>query len=197
MRVSDYLREVCGLKDETCLALGLIYVAMTAGWYLAFERECWVSEKPQFVRVDELNRLHSDLGPAIRYSDGFQVYAMKGVLVPDWLVTTPKRLTARQISDERNLEVRRIMLDIYGPEKYLRYIGAKPISTDDFGTLYQARFDDDEPLLMVKVINSTPEPDGSFKDYWIRVPPTVRTAREAVAWTFNMKPEDYLPGIET
>src|SRR5258708_19796990 len=37
---------------------------------------------------------------------------------------------------------------------------------------------------MIEVINRTPEPDSSFKHYWLRVPPTMRTAREAVAWTF-------------
>ncbi len=44
---------------------------------------------------------------------------------------------------------------------------------------------------MVKVVNSTPEPDGSFKDYFLRVPPTCQTALEAVAWTFDKTPEQY------
>jgi hypothetical protein len=55
----------------------------------------------------------------------------------------------------------------------------------------------DEPLVMVKVRNSTPEPDGAYKDYFLRVPPTMRTAREAVAWTFGLEAEDYKPTQET
>ena len=39
---------------------------------------------------------------------------------------------------------------------------------------------------MVEVVNSTPEPDGSRKTYFLRVPPTIGTAREAVAWTFGL-----------
>ena len=57
-------------------------------------------------------------------------------------------------------------------------------------------------FLMVKVVNSTPEPDGSFKDYFIRVPPAFgdgqHTARSAVAWTFEESDEaDYAPLVET
>ena len=44
---------------------------------------------------------------------------------------------------------------------------------------------DGEPLTVVEVVNSTPEPDGSHRRYFLRVPPDTRTAREAVAWTFG------------
>ena len=50
---------------------------------------------------------------------------------------------------------------------------------------------------MVKVINSTLESDGKVKEYFLRVPKDMQSAKEAVAWTFNMKPEDYLPMVET
>jgi hypothetical protein len=47
------------------------------------------------------------------------------------------------------------------------------------------------------VINSTPEPDGRFKRYWLRVPPDTKTAHEAVAWTFGVPAKDYSPTVET
>jgi hypothetical protein len=31
------------------------------------------------------------------------------------------------------------------------------------------------------------------RDYVLRVPPTMNSAREAVAWTFGMKAEEYQP----
>ena len=52
-------------------------------------------------------------------------------------------------------------------------------------------------IVMVKVRNSTPEPDGSVKDYWLRVPPDMKTARSAVAWTFGMERNEYAPMMET
>jgi hypothetical protein len=51
---------------------------------------------------------------------------------------------------------------------------------------------------MLRVENSTPEPDGTYKFYFIRVPPDMRTAQQAVAWTFGMEdPKDYEPDFET
>jgi hypothetical protein len=50
---------------------------------------------------------------------------------------------------------------------------------------------------MVELLNSTPEPDGSVKTYHLRVPPTMRTAREAVAWTFDVPAEQYAPLVES
>ena len=50
---------------------------------------------------------------------------------------------------------------------------------------------------MVEVVNSTPEPDGTRKTYFLRVPPTTRTAREAVAWTFGLRADAYRPAVET
>ena len=50
---------------------------------------------------------------------------------------------------------------------------------------------------MVHVVNSTPEPDGTSKKYMLRVPPEIQSAREAIAWTFSLKPEEYTPLLET
>jgi hypothetical protein len=63
--------------------------------------------------------------------------------------------------------------------------------------LFRKELAGDEPLVMVKVVNATPEADGSFKDYFLRVPPTVQTAREAVAWTFGKAADDYGPVKES
>jgi hypothetical protein len=54
-----------------------------------------------------------------------------------------------------------------------------------------------ELLALVHVTNATLEPDGTRKGYVLPVPPTVRTAREAVAWTFGMTAKTYRPAQET
>jgi hypothetical protein len=50
---------------------------------------------------------------------------------------------------------------------------------------------------MVRVENGTPELDGTRKSYWLRVPPNITTAQEAVAWTFDTKAKDYQPQVQT
>ena len=106
-------------------------------------------------------------------------------------------LTAAGITAERDVEVRRVMLERYGAERYLRESQAAPVQRDARGELWRAELADDEPLVMVRVVNRTPEPDGSHREYWLRVPPTMQTAREAVAWTFGKRPASYAPLRET
>lgn len=50
---------------------------------------------------------------------------------------------------------------------------------------------------MVEVVNGTEEPDGTFKNYHLRVPPNITTAHEAVAWTYGMKAEEYDLAVRT
>ena len=50
---------------------------------------------------------------------------------------------------------------------------------------------------MVEVVNSTPEPDGTSRTYWLRVPPATRTAREGIAWTFGLTEAEYHPEKQT
>jgi hypothetical protein len=45
----------------------------------------------------------------------------------------------------------------------------------------ELRGDIEEPLVLVEVENATVEPDGTRKHYLLRVPPHMRTARDAVA----------------
>lgn len=50
---------------------------------------------------------------------------------------------------------------------------------------------------MAEVVNKSPEPDGSYKTYYLKTPPTARTIEEAVAWTFGMTAEEYQLSAET
>jgi len=192
----DYFRQICGLA--TCERLdGLSSLHRTSGWWIARKGVALLSDRPIVLKRDARGRLHADDGPALAYSDGWDLYVWHGVTVPEIVIRQPERLTAAQIRDERNAEVRRVMLDRFGTDRYVREIGARKLSSDDFGTLWRADLRGDEPLVMVEVVNATAEPDGSFKDYWLRVPPTMRTAREAVAWTFGKTAAEYTPAVQS
>lgn len=45
--------------------------------------------------------------------------------------------------------------------------------------------------------NATAEADGTFKEYFLRVPPSITRARDAVVWTFGMRPSQYKPDLES
>jgi hypothetical protein len=171
--------------------------AFCAGcWFLFWTDDTlyWVA-KPTLHR-DGQRRLHSELGPAVE-SDAEPLFFWHGVLVDPYLVRNPQLITVKHIEMESNAEVRRVMMERFGEARYLQESGAQEIHCDDFGVLFRKEVPGDEPLVMVKVVNSTPEPDGTLKDYWLRVPPNMERARQAVAWTFGKQENEYAPEVET
>jgi hypothetical protein len=90
------------------------------------------------------------------------------------IIEEPGRITIEAIRAEVNAEVRRVMIERYGLSRYLLDSKAIKLCEDEFGELYKADLEGDEPLVMVKVMNSTPETDGSFKPYFLRVHPELR-----------------------
>src|SRR4029077_16694720 len=115
------------------------------------------------------------------------------------------RITVAKIDGETNAEIRRVMIERYcfghevsGAGAYLRDAGAKRLDHDEqFGTLWRREVIGDEPIVMVEVINRSPEPDGHFRHYFLRVPPDIAGSHAAVAWTFGKTPKTYHPLIES
>ena len=105
--------------------------------------------------------------------------------------------TLASIDCESNVDVRRVLIERYGVENYLLDSGAEIRHYDQCGTLYVTELPNDENIAMVRVTNSTPEPDGQFRTYFLRVPPNITTAREAVAWTFGLTSAEYNPHVES
>lgn len=150
------------------------------------------------VTVDDRLRLHSfGTDPAVKFNNGVAIYYHHGVRVPDYVIKEPSRITVQDIQKEANTEVRRVMLEKYGYEKYLKNSKARLLGEDPIGKLWQVDIPLDEPLVMVEVLNSTPEPDGSIRTYFLRVPPQMTSPREAIAWTFGLRKEQYFPKQET
>lgn len=76
------------------------------GWIFPYNDFCVLSEKPQVLKIRN-NRLHNETGPALSYSDGFKIYALNGVIMPEWVINQPKEnLKAKDILDIKNAEQR-------------------------------------------------------------------------------------------
>jgi hypothetical protein len=164
---------------------------------MCLEGVVFVCEKPHSFHLNEERNAHYDNGPFLAYSDGFSEYAWQGTLVPKLVVEEPESITWQLIEETRNAEVRRVMLEKFGISRYVDEAGVEPVHEDQFGTLFRREMPDDEPLVLLKVLNSTPEPDGTIKEYFLRVPPHIETAKQAVAWTFDLDPEEYDPLVQT
>jgi len=67
---------------------------------------------------------------------------------------------------------------------------------DETGVLWRQRWRW-EAWAAVEVINGTPEVDGTRKRYFLQVPANMRTAREAVAWTYGLPEARYRPTVRS
>lgn len=164
-------------------------------WML--DEVCFASERAREIHLDERQRLYCSHGQSVRYATGWGFWHWHDVRMPRHAIEHPERMTVATINRETNVEVRRAMIEIYGHTRYLVHSGAALIHEDARGKLWRRQQGGLEPILIVEVRNSTPEPDGSIKNYFLRVPPDMRSASQAVAWTFGMTVHTYRPRIET
>ncbi|WP_338894476.1 DUF6745 domain-containing protein [Streptomyces sp. TG1A-60] len=192
-----WLAALDAASDTDSRLDGLTEVARTAGWWWPYENVAVVAERPVELHRDEAGRLDRGDGPALAYADGFALHAWRGLPVPGGFLDRLGALTPAEIRAEENAELRRVMLEHYGYDRYLEESGAKPVHRDESGVLWRIALPGDEDVVMVEVVNSTPEPDGTSRTYWLRVPPTTTTAREGVAWTFGLSAEAYEPLRQT
>jgi hypothetical protein len=151
--------RVAGLESSPRLEAFADAVASLGMWWVQ-RGAVILTDQPTTIARDDHGRLHSETGPALAWADGHSLHAIHGVRVPREVVEAPETITVDQVRDERNQEVRRVMLDRYGHQRYLRDAGAERVHTDDAGTLWRCPLPGDEPLVMVEVTNATPDPEG-------------------------------------
>ena len=196
----------------------MIEFAKCAAWTWAYDDVAIITDRPMAFHRDEIGRPHCETGPALAYRDGVVLYALHGVTVPRFVIEEPEKITNELIEKEPNAEVRRVMLERFGWSRYLMETNSEildEIKEEDAeeatdirlarlyrcglrgASLYRKTIPGDEDLVMIKLINSTPEPDGSLKPYLLRVPPTTKNCLEAVAWINWKQADDYRPGVES
>jgi len=120
----------------------------------------------------------------------------RGMPIPPEVAAELPTLTVARIHEEANAEVRRVMVEYYGFDRYLREADATRVHEDETGILWRQRWRW-EAWAAVEVVNGTPEPDGTYKHYFLQVPPTMRTPREAVAWTYGLSERHYRLAMRT
>lgn len=170
--------------------------------------------------TNEIGNLHSDTEPAWRsptriiwYKDGRKhgidadkfgsiSYYYENIRIPPKFhqaVSNPDLLSVEEVLTHSNTECRYVGIKIIGHEKIKNSRKCKLINSCDKTGMELFSISDifADPILYLKVINSTMEPDGTYKNYYLCVPPTMKTCKEAVAWTFRMETDEYQPSQET
>lgn len=233
----SFLVDVCGLElpgDLGDRARAYAETASSASWWWPHRDFIMVADRPLAIHIEPVpgrdrgwgsHRLHNADGPAVVWPDGFAVWSWHGVRVDREVIETPaEQITGERIRSERNAEVRRVLMERIGPERLVETLGATECGTDDWGTLLRVDRPGDTPMAYVRVLNSTPEPDGSVRTYLLRVHPAFvedrevvspelvtlgsdgrvinrrtervpRTPHAAIASTFGLTPDEYRPAV--
>jgi hypothetical protein len=212
-------------EDYPILALYRAYEEI-----VPFRNMCLLTALPVEYHIEN-NALHNLDGPALVYRDHWKTYFISGVVMPAQIWEQPNWLTLKVINRTKNSEIRIRMIRKYGNANYVRdsrfvvvedaatvpalrkFVGlrdARLLATSaSMGPLAE-RYD---PIYALELTNSTPEPDGSFKKYYLAVNPNMydgRSGREILAAAaslvrdfrdptrlFYKRPEDYNLSIET
>jgi hypothetical protein len=121
----------------------------------------------------------------------------RGVPIDERIAFRPETITPGEILDETNVELRRVLLECMGYANFLQQAGAEVLDRDsDPGgerQLLRVPFQNDEDLVCVSVLCPS-----TGRQYVVRVPPTMRTCHQAVAWVAGYdNPDDYQPIVET
>ena len=119
-----------------------------------------------------------------------------GVQVTEQVAFRPDTLTANDVLNERNLEVRRIMIERMGQERFVElcgdYLTVLYQDTDTGGQRKLIQIDHrlavDESMVFLQVICPS-----TAREYIIRVPPHMTTCHAAAAWVAGFdNPDEYI-----
>ena len=187
-------------------------IAESCGWWYPYRGLVVACERPTAVHMEPTGtvdgwlgtgtyRLHNDTGPALAFGDGWSVWAINGVRVPQAVVESPETITPEMILAESNAEVRRVMIE-RGPgwNAFAAQAGTlidecpDPANGPHTIRLYElpeALRKGVGDVRLIVVTNGTPEPDGHHRQFGLTVDREHNTALAAAASTYGLSAGEY------
>jgi hypothetical protein len=192
-----YVGEVLGL-DITTLK-GLFMLADSCGWWSPLDEIAVFQDRPSQIHLTD-GVLHKDGGPAVEYRDGFAVYALHGIRVPDWLAVTPaEQIDPKRLLELTNQEIQREFVRKVGIERIATTLCAKdeagnvmPVDSEDIDVMSNGQNVRVHYELWILEVGENEEDklpylymqNPSVAEVWHLegVDPACHTVREALAW---------------
>jgi hypothetical protein len=135
----DFFAKECGMTYETDALHGLWELAKSASWVLPYENVCFVSDRHNICKLEN-GRIHSEVGPAIQYPDGFSIYAWRGTVIPGEWVENRTTIDPAEILKCSNVEQRAAGAAMIGWPRMVNALQRRVIDGDpdsDMGALIE------------------------------------------------------------
>lgn len=142
--------------------------------------------QPIELHLNDAGELHHEQQAALAFADGYEIYAIDGVEVPEKVILEPQNQTIEEIRTEENIEAKRIRIERYGWMNYLEKIQATVIHSTGVScseeiswleALYYAPIDE------IKVLVTYDPSTGRV--YALEVPINCNTCEEAQAYLLS------------
>jgi len=171
----EYYRDVLAIPGAS-KASALIRLGKCCGWWAAYQNVAIFQDRHETLHRDNLGRLHAEDGPAVKYRDGWGVWAIHGVRVDEQVVVRPETQTIEQIKQEKNEEVR---IERFGWARYLDECGAKVVDRrrNDIDTQRETLYQMDDGSKRLRVRDPS-----TGREYALGVPRDVDTCEAAQRW---------------
>lgn len=189
-------RDILGLRLSPHAAYAHWEQAAIEGSFRVMHEEfCIVSDFPEIIKVDTENRPHCENGPSHRWRDGWSLYHWHGVSVPAEWIEDRASLTPEIALTWQNIEQRRAACEILGWGSILAALDARVIDEDgdpEIGTLVDVDLPGSGRERFLRVLC------GTGREFALPVPPEMKTALEAQAWTWGLDSASFIrPEIRT
>jgi hypothetical protein len=181
----DFFSKECGL--DFCEELRpIMTLSEETGLYLLYKDIAILSEKPVELHRNLDNRLHNPSGPAIKWKDGYEIYALNGIRMSKELAEmNGEKLTKEIILSEPNADIRRELVRKVSNERLIDILGSKTIHEAHGYKLLSIDIGDkrERPFLWMK--------NPSLGIVHVEgVAPGIKTVEEAIKWRNGLDKEE-------
>jgi ribosomal protein S20 len=177
---ADYFNEVLSISIDR----NFLDMTDSCGFYWTLDDVCFASERPSKINLDDQGRLHCEDGLSIQYPSGWGLFHWHGTQVPGEWIMDRNSLNAEKALTWKNIEQRRSACEILTWAKVLDELKAKVIDADEdeeIGELVEVEIPDIGKERFLRVIC------GTGRKFAIPVPPNMKTALAANAWTYGIE----------
>lgn len=163
---------------STPQAEALLKSVDSVGQFWHFGDTVIMCPKPTQLHLNPQNRLHAEGRPAVNYSGRYALYANSGEALPEQYGRLPiSKWQPQWLLEESDIALRRLMIRQIGYGRICQELPSVSIDRWEDYELLQINDADIEPMMLIKM-----KCPSTGMIHVHRVPPTLHTAREAIAW---------------